>query len=58
MLDAGLQMLRELPDSREDVSYVSVFADLHPPGYTLIQLKRRCLISDRFCVYIINKTTN
>lgn len=29
-------MLRELPDSSENVSYVSVFADVHPPGYTLI----------------------
>lgn len=29
-------MLRELPDSRQNVSYVSVFADLRPPGYTLI----------------------
>lgn len=30
MFGVGLQMLRELPDSRQNVSYAAVFADLHP----------------------------
>lgn len=30
MFGVGLQMLRELPDRRQNVSYAAVFADLHP----------------------------